>query len=163
MARGGLKFLADENISRTLVQVLTKLGPGCLVESIHSKPEQGHPDEEWIPVYTERGYIILTPDRKQLREEVVARVLVDTSARVVFLPKRFADSKRWDQALWLLRHWPKILERSRRMRGGHLVSVHWNGAFSSVRPDFEGKRRRSKAKATKQKPKQFPLEGLFSE
>ncbi|HEY3781528.1 MAG TPA: hypothetical protein VGL56_10620 [Fimbriimonadaceae bacterium] len=105
--KSGLKFLADENMSPVLVQILRKLGAG-FVESMHSKPEKGSADEHWIPLYASRGYVIISPDRKQLRTAHIADVISESGARAIYLPSKFADSKPWDQALWLLRHWWKM-------------------------------------------------------
>lgn len=125
---GGLKFLADENMSPVLIQILRKLGAG-FIESMHSKPERGSMDEHWIPLYAERGYITISLDRKQLKQGAVIQVLVSSGARMIYLPQRFADSKRWDQALWLLRFWRRIVERAGSMDpSGEVVIFRWDGA-----------------------------------
>ena len=130
---GGVKFLADENISPVLVQILRKLGAG-FIESIHSKPEKGLPDEHWIPLYASRGYVAISPDRRQLKEERVARILIASGARMIYLPQKFADSKRWDQALWLLRYWWRIVERVQTMSpDGEIVVFRWNGGHKTYR------------------------------
>ena len=125
--KSGVKILADENISPVLVKIIVLLGGG-FVESIHRKPEQGHPDEEWIPVYASRGYVMLSCDRRQTKSEAVSRVMAACGARMVYLPSAFADLRRWDQALWILRHWPKIVARAARMRPGELVLFGTRGA-----------------------------------
>lgn len=132
MDAGGLKFIADENISPVLVHILRKLGAKA-IESIHSKPEKGFPDTDWIPLYTGRGYIIISLDRKQLRVNSIARIIAESGARMIYLPRRFADSKRWDQAQWLLKRWPQVTERATQMSpDGEVVVFHWDGRTQTV-------------------------------
>ncbi|MCW5935186.1 MAG: DUF5615 family PIN-like protein [Fimbriimonadia bacterium] len=90
MAKSSLKFLADENLSPVLMRILRLLGVGA-AESIHGKPEQGFPDEQWIPIYAQRGYIILTLDRAQLKNSYLIQVIKQTGAKIIYLPKKFSD------------------------------------------------------------------------
>src|SRR5579864_1214190 len=130
--KSSLKFLADENISPVLVQILRKLEAG-FVESIHSKEgERGLPDEEWIARYTRRGYIILSLDRRQIRDHRVAQVVARSGARIIYLPSKFADSNRWDQALWLLRNWWSIVDQAGNMKvTGEVLILRWDGGSYS--------------------------------
>lgn len=123
---GRVKFLADENLSPVLVQILRKLDAG-FIESMHGKPELGTRDDHWIPIYASRGYVILSCDRKQLTDAAIARAIAGCGARMIYLPSKFADMKRWDQALWMLKTWWKIVERARAMNAGELVVFAANG------------------------------------
>lgn len=146
---GSIKFIADRNVSPVLVSILKKLKAG-FIESLHKKPENEYRDEDWIPTYTARGYVIITPDRKQLREEIVAKALVSYNAKIIFLPRSFADSRAWDQALWLLKYWWRISDRAHDMTEGEFLSFHTNGNYSIVRPEHEKPKRKQKtAKKTK--------------
>lgn len=133
MAQSSLKFLADANISNQLVRIVRRLGGG-FIESLTSKDEGSVADEVWIPLYAKRGYIAISLDRRQLRSEVIAKAIVSSGARMIYLPGRFADAKRWDQALWLLKRWWAIVERAEQMDSeGEVVIWTWDGRYSTVR------------------------------
>lgn len=132
MADSSLKFLADENVSHELVTILRKLGAGSII-SLSRTPDVGTADDHWIPLYTDRGFVILTPDREQLRDDVILNAIRDCGARMVFLPRHFADSKRWDQALWFLKYWWKLAERCAVLKPGELVRFHKYGTHTVAR------------------------------
>lgn len=133
MAESGLKFLADANVSPQLVTIVKNLGGG-FIESLTRKPEAAAADEVWIPLYAQRGYVAISCDRRHMKSESIAQVVAASGARMIYLPSRFADSKRWDQALWLLRRWWSIVERAEKMdASGEVVFVHWNGGHKLVR------------------------------
>jgi hypothetical protein len=127
--KDSLKFLAEENVSPVLVQILRKLDTALFIESMHHKHEKGTPDEHWIPIYAARGYVIVGADRKQLRTAHIASVITASGARAVYLPSKFADSKAWEQALWLLRFWWKLFDRAALMSTqGEVVIFNFDGS-----------------------------------
>lgn len=53
---------------------------------------------------------------------------------MIYLPSRFADAKRWDQAVWLLRRWWAIVERAKTMDPrGEVVFWTWDGRTLTVK------------------------------
>jgi len=141
MVKGGLRFIADENISPVLVTILHKLGERD-IERISGTPYAGTNDEDWLPTITKLGYICVTCDRKMLYDRGVAQVLIDQKCMAVFFGSHFAQSGRWDQALWLLRYWRKIKKHAETMAPGQLVRVCKNGRIIPVyaRPASKGRR-----------------------
>ncbi|MDO8588433.1 MAG: hypothetical protein Q7T82_15505 [Armatimonadota bacterium] len=133
MVESRLKFLADENIPPVLVTILRKLNEKS-IESMHGSPYAGQPDEVWLPSVIERGYICLTCDRRMLAESGIAQILIDQRATMIFLGPHFANSRPWDQAIWLLKYWRKIKEHAATMSPGRLVRVHKNGRIVPVTP-----------------------------
>jgi hypothetical protein len=126
MAESSVKFLADENISPVLVEIIRKLGDRSL-SSIHRYSDYlGTPDEHWVPLATKREYIIVTCDRRMLIKHGISQALETTGARCIFLARNFADANRWNQALWLIRYWPKIRKHAETMGQGNLVRVTSN-------------------------------------
>jgi hypothetical protein len=131
MEKSSLKFLADENISPVLVTIINKLGDRSL-EAFNRTTYMGMPDEEWLPTAAERGYICLTCDRKMLAEPVVAQAVKATKVRAIFLGENFSHSVRWDQALWLLKHWRKIRSHAESMQPGDLIRVSKAGRITEI-------------------------------
>lgn len=130
MAEGSsIGYLFDENVSPKLVSILRNLGePGLyLVVRVFG---YGAKDSDWLPRVAEYGYICVTCDRRQLADERIARVVQAARGRAVFLPSQFAQARRWDQALWLLRHWPRIKEATTGLVRGEVRFVRWNGRVS---------------------------------
>ena len=133
MVESRLKFLADENIPPVLVTILRKLNEKS-IESVHGGQYAGQPDEVWLPTVIKRGYICITCDRRMLAQSGIAQILIDQNARMIFLGPHFANSKAWDKAIWLLRHWHKIKDHASTMSPGQLVRVHKNGRIIPVTP-----------------------------
>lgn len=116
-------FLADENISPILVDIIRKLGDRSIF-SMHRLTEyKGTADEYWVPLVTQRQYIIVTCDRRMLMEHGIAHALANTGARCIFLARHFANANRWNQALWLIKYWPKIRKYAETMGNGDLIRV----------------------------------------
>ena len=130
-SQGSVKLLADENISPVLVQIIRKLGGG-FVESMHGKPETGTPDHVWIPLYASRGYVVLSCDRNQMTDAGISRAMASCGARMIYLPAKFSNMKRWDQALWMLKVWWRIVEQAEAMGSGELVVFAANGRSRKV-------------------------------
>lgn len=114
-------FLADENISPVLIDIIRKLGDRSIFSIHRMEDYRGAPDEEWIPRATQRNYVIITCDRRMLTEHGIAQALKQTQARCVFLAHPFASANKWKQALWLIRYWPKIREYAATMQPGDLA------------------------------------------
>jgi len=108
--------------------MIVKLGGG-FIESMMRKAEAGTADESWIPLYASRGYVVLSCHRRQMQNAVVARTVAASGAKMVYLASAFADMKRWDQALWILRHWWTIKHCACEMAKGELVVFSKSGKY----------------------------------
>ena len=132
MAQSGVKVLFDENFSPVLVSILRKLDSSLRLETVGKKFGDGAKDESWIPQAAIEGYVVITFDRKQLTDFVVAPALHQCGARAIFLPDRLSKTKRWDQALWMLRHFRVMHDRMSEFEAGDLWHISWNGKFRPV-------------------------------
>ncbi len=129
------------------------LGERSITSMFGSDMEQ-KPDTDWVPTATQRGYVCITCDCAMISDLAIAQVLVKENARAIFFGNHFADSKKWDQALWLLKHWDAIRAYAEGMTPGQLVRVNKNGRIVSVDP---GRRRRVPPKRSIAQTKQKPL------
>jgi hypothetical protein len=130
---GSVRFITDENISKRLVAILNKLGERS-VESIYGTDYTGTPDEEWLPLVAERGYICISCDRRMTIESSIAPFLVKANVRAIYLSKHFANAKIWQQALWMLKYWHQIKSHAQTMKPGDLVKVLHNGKMKQITP-----------------------------
>ncbi len=128
MAESSLGFLFDENISSKLVTILRLLGVKGLI-TMERAYGTGAKDEDWIPMAAEQGYIYVTLDRMQLVDEAISQRFHDAGARAVFFSSRFAQAPKWDQAVWLLKHWRTIADATCAIPRGSIRFVHWNGTI----------------------------------
>lgn len=130
MAESSIGYLFDECISPKLVSMLRLLG----VKGLHTMSKVREQDfglaakdEDWIPRAAERGYIYVTLDRKQLVDASIASVFHQVKGRAVFLSSRYATVGIWDQARWMLKHWPDIQEATTSLERGSVRFVSWSG------------------------------------
>ncbi len=84
-------------------------------------------DEHWIPLYSSRDYVLLSCDRQQVKDAVIARAIASCGARMIYLPAAFANMRRWDQALWIPRHWWRIVDAAGLMKQGELLVLSRTG------------------------------------
>ena len=134
MATSSVKFLADQNISPKLVRILHQLDERSITSIYHEADMVDGLDAEWLPKAAERGYVCVTCDCRMATELSLAQILISEKVKVIFLSDYFADSKKWEQALWLLRYWQKIKAFAQDMSSGQLVRVHKNGKIVAVVP-----------------------------
>jgi len=92
----------------------------------------GAQDEDWIPKAAAWGFVYVTLDKRQLHDTRIAPILKQAGARAIFLPNRFAHLNRWDQALWLLKHWKPIAVRATDLQEGQLIRVTWTGRIVEI-------------------------------
>lgn len=136
MAKGSVKFLADEHVSPKIVAIINKLGDQS-ISSIRHGPFQhysGTPDDYWIPEVTRNGFICVTCDTRMLIDRTIAPCLETAKARMIFLGRHIAESSLWDQALWWLKHWRQISLYAETMTPGQLVKVSSRGKITPVSP-----------------------------
>ncbi len=134
MRPSSMTFLADECISPVMIDYLCDIGAECL-KSLHRgywKRYLGKADEEWLPDAAKRNCVILTCDRNMSSSDTTARLLEQHGARVIFLGRHFANSKKWDQTLWMLKYWSKINDIAANMAPGDMVRMRKNGRADRV-------------------------------
>ena len=134
MEESGVKFLADEHISPKIVTFIGILGDKSIKSIKHPRFRGiiGMEDQDWIEKVTASGFICITCDRGMIIDNTIGPYLAKASARVIFIGKHLANSRKWDQALWWLRYWPRIRGYGRTMTPGQLAKVHKNGKIVPI-------------------------------
>lgn len=136
MVQSSINFLCDEHFSPVLIQILRHVGEKRILH-FSSNFENGTPDQVWIPEAAKRDHVCITYDRKMLINETIAPLFAENGARVIFIGSHLANIKLREQAIWLLKYWPKIKEHAANMKPGDLVKIHKNSRIVPVTPILE--------------------------
>jgi hypothetical protein len=108
-----LKVRADENVSIRIVRAVRDiaLSQGWELSHVREHHESRTLDETWLPRFAqESGNAILSADRKMLARPNQIRAIAATGLVGIFLPRRWAESRRHIQAAHILYWWPRIEE-----------------------------------------------------
>jgi hypothetical protein len=107
-------YFFDNNFAPRLVGMLTALS----VDARHLRDEfpTNTQDVEWIPAVAQRGWVIVTIDRKILKRPAEREALQRCGADAVFLPGTPFQKDMWAQAEWLTKHWRAIDDHLRTAR-----------------------------------------------
>jgi len=107
-------FFFDNCVPIGLVHILRILGVSAVHLSERMDPTTA--DDTWIPQVAAEGRIIVTSNDWPHKEPAMDKIVQQVRATVVYLPMH-RDQKLWQQAEYLVRHWPRItqeLEAARR-------------------------------------------------
>ena len=115
----------DNNVAPALVNILKALS----VDAVHLKEhfKQNTTDEDWIPEVGRHGWIVVTWDFRIYKRPAQRDALTQNGVKAVFLPSSFSQKKIWDQAAWIVKHWPKIVEQVDRFDRFQCVRITDNG------------------------------------
>lgn len=126
MAEGRVRVLTDECISDHLADILHRVGIRCIYP-FGSQFTTGLADEEWVPQAASRGFVCLSCDRNMVDREQIAEFLSKRTARMIFLPSSFSNSRLRVQLAWLLKYWDKIEEQAASMTLGSVAAISKSG------------------------------------
>ena len=90
------------------------------------------PDIVWIQELGKRGWPLITVDRRiwSRPQELVA--LRQAGVTAFFLGPFFSKALFWDQAVWLMRHWPKFRNVTAALVKGACFTVQQNGKMTPM-------------------------------
>ncbi|HUT57255.1 MAG TPA: hypothetical protein VNA25_05210 [Phycisphaerae bacterium] len=124
-----MTFILDNNISYKFAKALRALGED--VWGLREKLDPGAPDIEWIPKLGAKGWHFVSGDKHILSRPLERHALRKAGITAFTLGPFF--SKRsfrfWDQAVWLIRHWPSFLTFAKGVPHGTCFSVQQNATM----------------------------------
>jgi hypothetical protein len=87
-------------------------------------------DTVWLTKLGERGWPLITLDRRILSRPQELLALRQAGVTAFFLGPFFSKAAFWDQAVWLLRHWPKFRDVTAALVKGACFTVQQNGKMT---------------------------------
>src|SRR5205807_4073904 len=117
-------FFFDNHVSPSLVAALHALGEDVAHIRDHFPDAK---DVEWMPQVAQRGWIVVTADFAIWKQPVERAVFEREKLVGFFFHKGFVHSTVWEQALQVLKAWPRIKELAAKARGPKSYRVTPNG------------------------------------
>lgn len=128
----GLNFFFDNNVPINLAWGLTELEVGSSpVKIVHCRdrwpPDGAIDDVDWIPLIAREERIILTFDKRILKNSLERKAFQDARATII-VPDNFFYKKNYcDQVVWLVRRWPKIKSWANGKKGPGAFKIQQRG------------------------------------
>lgn len=118
-------------ISPRIVKALAALGED--VAPVRDLPGWPLDDAELLDLIGSGGWAFVTADRRILTRPYEAAALRRAHLIAFFLNPFFLKSRFWDQAVWLIRHWPKLKATAETMVPPNGFVVQQNGKMSPLK------------------------------
>jgi predicted nuclease of predicted toxin-antitoxin system len=99
-------YFFDNNFSRQIVNILKELGVDACHLTEHMAAST--PDEEWMPKVAAEGWTAVTTDYRIYKNAAQRSVLIGQNLKTVFFPSGYVNRPRWDQAIFVVKHWQSI-------------------------------------------------------
>jgi hypothetical protein len=96
-------------------------------KALREEFEESAPDEEWIPVVGQRGWVLLTGDRNIRWKPHQREILEKAKVTTFFMVKGYDNLGRWEQAAHFLKAWPNIMQMAEKKQIGRCYLVQMNG------------------------------------
>lgn len=90
-------------------------------------------DVEYLPRLRDTGWILITADKHILTRRAEAKALKESSVTALFFGAYWSKMNTWDQATWLMRHWPKIEAFVANHDPGTIAGVQQNGSVNIIK------------------------------
>lgn len=98
----------DANFSHHLVRFIRDCGPPVNVVSAYERGWQNLDDDRLIELVCEKGWSMVTMDKRMVSRQLVIDVL-SRSGRIVVCSEAVSHMSNWDKARWLLRYFHRIV------------------------------------------------------
>jgi PIN domain-containing protein len=121
-----VRFFLDNNLSPAFPPALSHLSQadGCTVQHLSEKFKRNIPDEEWLPELSkEGGWVVVSGDLRIFKSPHLRRIWIESKLTAFFLAKGWMNKPFWEQAWWLVRWWPHIMNQASLMTPGYGFEV----------------------------------------
>lgn len=133
-----MRFFFDNCISPKLARALNELVKGeheviALRQKWPNADTQTIEDTAWINTLgKEGGWVVVSGDIQIRHRPAEAVALRTAKLTTFFLAKGYTSATKWDQVVWLIEKWPKIVELADRTAPGSLFLVPKNGKIGTI-------------------------------
>lgn len=125
-----MTFFLDNNISRHFETIFQILGKEVVHLQSHFSPDT--PDVDWIPEIGARGWVVISCDERICSHPPERKAMAASGLKVIFMPARFTDMGRFEQAKWLINNWQKIEACAAILRPGVQVRFSKDGSHHQL-------------------------------
>jgi hypothetical protein len=123
-------FLLDNMISPKVALALRALEQDAW--ALREKFAENTPDSQWIAQLGRYGWALVTFDRRILSRPHEAAILKQGQVTAFFLGPFFRKYTFWDQAVWIIRHWPKFVNMAQTISRGTCFRVQQNAKMTPI-------------------------------
>ena len=121
-----MKLLFDEMVSHHVVKFLgaqSRLGE---MKHVRDMNLAGEPDHEWIPIISERGFILISSDRNDATRGLTVQDMKVIGARAILIGSHFDHMTGWQRAKWLVNSIESMVLLAASMPSGSVVLLSRN-------------------------------------
>jgi len=104
------------------------------VVSLREYFEPSTPDIVWLEELGRKGWPLITADKRIRSRPQERAILKSAHLTTFFLGRFFLKMHYWDQAVWLIRRWPRIEETARSFTRSVHFSVQQSGKMTPLPP-----------------------------
>ena len=131
-------FIFDECLSDHVARMLTHCGgksdPVIRVETLQSRKMRQTKDPEWIRYCAEKGWIIVSSDKRMKSDHDVAWLAQETGATILLLKTDISQRRAWWLAHWHLTHLQKLARGLHKHGSGKAFFVGVDGGLHCIKP-----------------------------
>lgn len=131
-------FIFDNDISFRVAHALNLLvGDGHTCTALRDEFEKNIPDEEWIPIVSERGWVIISKDFRQQQNRVQHQGIRTSDARALYIRCGRTPYPLYADAARIIGAWPKILNWALNSEPGSIVQLTTENSIKDILPPPE--------------------------
>ena len=120
-----MKYFFDNSVSYKFAKVLRALDVDAV--ALREEYPQGIKDIPLFQALRGRDLVYVTTDKAQLTREHEARALKQAGVTSLFFGRFFQRMRFWDQAVWIVRRWPRIDGFASGVAPGTCAEIKQNG------------------------------------
>lgn len=117
-----MRFFLDNCLSPHQAKALQALSESYGHNVVHLMDEfdqRNTPDDVWIQQLAKRGaWIVVSGDMRIFKSRHLKQVWLEARLTTFFLGKGWMNQPFWEQAWWLVRWWPRIIDQARLVESG---------------------------------------------
>ena len=138
-----MRFFLDNNLSPHFAKALNSLSAPQDCSVCHFAelfPERNIPDDQWLSELSAQGdWVVVSGDMRIFKSPHLKQIWIESKLTTFFLAKGWMHQKFWDQAWWLVRWWPEIMQQAQIVEPGtgYEVPAKPHGKFRILNPSPE--------------------------
>lgn len=104
------------------------------VSSLREHFPENTPDVDWLRELGHNGWPFITVDKRIRTRPLERHEFKQANVTSFFLTSFFPKMQFWDQAVWLIKYWPRFENMANQVTRGSCFSVQQNGKMTPFSP-----------------------------